>query len=340
MNKRNNSVNTYDVAICAGVSVSTVSHVINKTRFVSEGTRSKVLEAIRDLDYYPNSHAIGLATGCTNMIGVLVSDITNPFLSEIIRSVEKNAVQSGYDIFLCDTNYELSRSSAFGRRFIEQNVDGALIFTTEINNDLIKHLENKKIPIVLLDWGFTNRFVSNIRENFEIGIDQAIKHLIELDHRKFAFIAGPHGLKTADARKEVFINTHNKYLGGLEPIILESDFTISGGWSVMEKMLKTPKRPSAICASNDLMAIGAMCRLKEEGLRIPEDISIIGIDNIPLTMIVDPPLTSINIPRDEVGQIAWKLLMRFINEKEEQGIEEYVDTWLITRSSTDSAKSV
>ncbi|GFP35899.1 LacI family transcriptional regulator, partial [Candidatus Hakubella thermalkaliphila] len=152
-----------DVAARAGVSTSTVSHVINNTRFVSEETRAKVLEAIQELNYYQNAQAKALVTGRSRTIGLIVSDITNPFFPELVRGAERNATQQGYDVFLCNTDYDPERTSSLVRRLIEQKVDGAIIMTTEMEYSLLTSLTAKKIPVVLLDWGITDLLVRNIK---------------------------------------------------------------------------------------------------------------------------------------------------------------------------------
>lgn len=324
-----------DVAKKSSVSASTVSHVINNTRFVSSETKQKVLWAIEELNYYRDARARSLATGKTNIIGLIVSDITNPFFPELISSVEKNATQFGYDVFLCNTNYDPERTSSLVRRLIEKKVDGAIIMTTEMEYRLIKNLTSKKIPVVLLDWGVTDLLVSNIKENFKKGIEEAIDHLVKLGHRNIAFISGPLNLKTATTRKDVFISLIKKYIGTIkEPVIIEGDFKINGGYLAAGKILNLRNRPTAIMASNDLMAIGAIKKIKELGLKIPDEISVIGLDDIFLASIIYPPLTTVNLPRFEIGDIAWKLLQDMMGSENKEGKEEIVNTNLIVRATT------
>jgi LacI family transcriptional regulator len=327
-----------DVAEKSGVSTSTVSHVINNTRFVTEETRLSVLKAIDELNYYRDVRARGLATGKTHIIGLIVSDITNPFFPELIRGAETLATQQGYDVFLCNTDYDPERTSSLVRRLIEKKVDGAIIMTTEMEYALIASLTSKKIPVVLLDWGITDILVSNIKENFHKGIGEAIDHLVQLGHRNIAFISGPLNMKTAKTRRDAFLSLIKKYTSAVEePIIVEGDWKISGGELAAEKILNTPNHPTAILASNDLMAIGAMRKIKEVGLQIPKDISIIGLDDIFLASVVDPPLTTINLPRYEIGKIAWNMLNYLMQNKDEIGKEEIVDTNLTVRGTTRKA---
>jgi DNA-binding LacI/PurR family transcriptional regulator len=330
-------VTMQEVSHKAGVSTSTVSHVINSTRFVSEETRGKVQAAILELNYYPNKHARGLATGKSYSVGLLISDITNPFFPQIVRSVEEGALKSGYDIILCDTNYSSNRASAYITRFIEHNVDGAIILTTETDEKLISRLVERNVPVVLLDWGIVSDCVCNIREDFETGIDEAIHYLIEFGHEKIGFISGPDGFKTVEARKAAFIKATTNQKIPIETFLAENQFTMCGGWQAMDDLFSQPHMPTAIIASNDLMAIGAMKRIKECGLKIPDQISVIGIDDIDIASTVEPQLTSIHIPRRQIGQTAWKQLMGFIKNQATAGREEIIKTCLIKRASTGPA---
>jgi LacI family transcriptional regulator len=203
---------------------------------------------------------------------------------------------------------------------------------------LVVSLTAKKIPVVLLDWGITDILVSNIKENFHKGIEEAIDHLVNFGHRNFAFISGPLNLKTAITRRDAFLSLIKKYSGMVEePIIIEADWKISGGELAAERILNAPNHTTAILASNDLMAIGVMRKIKEVGLQIPKDISIIGLDDIFLASVVDPPLTTISLPRYEIGKLAWNLLNYSMQNKDEIGREEIVDTNLIVRGTTGRA---
>ena len=324
-----------DVASKAGVSVSTVSHVINNTRYVSEETLAKVLEAIKVLNYYQNTQAKGLVTGKSHIIGLVVSDITNPFFPELVRGVEKNAIQQGFDVFLFNTDYDPERAALIIKRLIEQKVDGVIIMTTEIEFGLVSKLTLNEIPLVLLDWGITDNLVSNIKEDFTTGIDEAINHLVDLGHRKIAFISGPLKLKTAKTRKEAFLASMSKFQGIVaEPVIIEGDFKIDGGELAAIEILSSTELPTAIVAANDLMAIGAIKGIKNQGLQVPHDISVIGLDDIFIASILDPPLTTINLPRYKIGEMAWNLLHSLMLNKSNEGSEEVIDTRLVVRGTT------
>ncbi len=328
-----------DVAERAGVSYTTVSHVINKTRFVEDVTKKRVLAAIKELDYHPNILARSFKTGKSYTIGLIVSDITNPFFPEIIRGVQTEAFNSNYDIFLSNTDYDPKKTSLLVNRLIEKKVDGAIIATLETDLNLASYLASNKIPVVLLDWGITDYLISNIRENYTNGMKQAIKHLLELGHKNIAFIAGPENFKTANNRKEVFISVANRYLDKISnQTIIEENLRISGGEAAADKILSLPKLPTAVITSSDLLAIGFIRRIKERGLIVPDDISVIGFNDIFLATFIEPPLSTIGVPRYQIGQLAWKLMNHFIKSKNKKGREEVVDTNFVVRKTTAKAK--
>ena len=328
-----------DVAKVAGVSASTVSLVINKKRFVEQDTKLRVLKAIKDLDYHPNMLAKYLQTGKSYIIGLVVSDITNPFFPEIVRGVELRSVNKGYDTFLCNTDYNPKRTTAVVNRLIEKKVDGAIIMTLERDRNLLEKLTVNKIPVVLFNWERTGQLVSNIKEDFDTGLKEAISHLAGLGHRSIAFISGPLRFTTAQNRKNAFLSILKDYPARIKaPFIIEENFKVDGGESAAEKILSLSEPPTAIIASNDLMAIGTIRKLKEKGYSIPDDFSVVGFNDIMLSSFVDPPLTTINVPRYRMGQIAWNLLYKLISDRDKMGSEQTVDAMLVVRGTTGKVK--
>lgn len=323
-----------DVAERAGVSASTVSHVINETRHVNPETKYKVLNAMQELDYYSSIQAKALATGRTNTIGLIVSDISNPFFPQIIQGIEQLASKDGYDILLFNTSYEVEAINNAARKLIEFHADGALVMTTEINPKSITLLNSKQIPLVLLDWGINKEQTIDIKENFYSGIFEAIDYLIELEHKNITLITGPMEFRSAKTRKDAFIDAVSRYENlPLEISIIESDFSIEGGRQVLNQILEQEHRSTAVLASNDLMAIGLMQQAKLNKLAIPEDLSIIGIDDIPFASLMDPPLTTICVPRDKIYENAWNSLSALLHGTSNGNHNISIDTWLIKRSS-------
>lgn len=325
-----------DVAKAAGVSTATVSHVINHTRFVSEETKQKVLAVIDSCNYTPNAHARTLASGRSSTLGLIVSDIANPFFPEIIKSIQEQAIEHGYDVTLANTNYDPKRTVSCVQRLIEQRVGGVAIMTSEMDLELTRRLAARKVSVVFLDVGTVGPHESNINVNYEKGIRQGVEHLLALGHRHIAYISGPSNLKSAERRRRAFTRTMKKYDDSLHttPLIFEGDFHTTGGQRAAAEILRLTPRPTAILSANDLMAIGALRELKSAGLRVPQDISVIGFDDIPFAALADPPLTTIAIPAAEIGRAAVDALLHTISAEDNIGREIRVSTRLIVREST------
>lgn len=328
-----------DVATLARVSTATVSHVINNTRFVSDGTKRRVLRAIENAGYAPNIHARNLASGQTRTLGLIISDITNPFFPDLVKSIQEKALELGYDVVVLNTNYESERDAPYVQRLLELRVRGVMILTTEMDLSVISRLSSQKIMVVFLDIGKVGPHTSNIRVNYEKGVHQAVEHLLELGHRQIAFVSGPVHFKSAEMRRRAFLGSMKKYRASLhtEPVIYEGDFKLESGERAAKEFLALKSRPTAIIAANDLMAVGAVRELRRAGLRIPKDISVIGCDDIWLARLSDPPLTTIMIPRAEIGIAAVEAVLLKNSAKANAGREIRINTQLLVRESTGAA---
>lgn len=325
-----------DVAERAKVSVATVSHVVNKTRYVAPETRDRVLKAIQDLNYYKDAHARRLAIGQSDFFGLIVSDIENPFFPELIKSFESAALDRGFDLMLSNTNYDPRRTQQAVRKMIENKVRGVAVMTSEFNPALTAELTANRVAVVILDQGDMQPYTSCIRVNYSEGIHEAIQHLVDLGHREIAFIAGPQSLRSAVTRRKAAADALRKHEVEAAPII-EANHRAEGGISAVETLLKSGRFPTAILCSNDLMAIGAMSAIQEAGLRVPEDVSVVGFDDIYFARLARPPLTTVNLPRERVGALAFQALQRIVRSKNSMGAEYSVDTQLVVRKSTGPA---
>jgi LacI family transcriptional regulator len=324
-----------DVAREAGVSTATVSHVINKTKYVTDATRYKVLRAIEKCNYYPNVHARTLASGRSNIIGLLVSDIANPFFPELIKSVEAAAFERGYNVILLNTNYDATRAADYVRRLIELKVAGVALMTSEIHPPLIDELAREHVRVVFHNLGSVGEHMSNIRVDYAVGIEEAVHHLVSLGHHHIVHIAGPTHFRSAVIRREAFLDSMARHLPGRPPPeIYEGDFKFEGGRRAVGEILNSRPLPTALIASNDMMALGAMQELRAAGLTIPRDISVVGFDDITFAAFSEPPLTTICSPRMEIGRRAVEALMMTIERPDQPGMEIRIPTYLITRSST------
>ncbi len=327
-----------DVAREAGVSTATVSHVINNSRFVTEATRVRVLDAIERCNYYPNVLARSLASGRSQMLGVLVSDISNPFFPELVKSIEEAAFERGYDLLLLNTNYDAERTSDYVRRIIQRKVAGVALMTSEMDSELIDKLARCHVSVVFLDAGSAGECMSNLLVDYESGIDEAIRHLVSLRHTRLAYIGGPRRLRSAIKRLEAFQNSVARHLLNAPPALLfEGDFRLEGGRRAARELLAARELPTAVVVANDMMALGVMQECRARGLRIPSDLSLIGFDDIAFAELTDPPLTTVCLPRRELGRMAVEALLMTIEGKERQGVEMHIETRLVVRGSTAEA---
>jgi DNA-binding LacI/PurR family transcriptional regulator len=328
-----------DVAREAGVSTATVSHVINKTRSVSEATRQRVMRAIQSCNYYPNAQARSLASGRSHTLGLLVSDISNPFFPELVKTIETVAFEKGYDVILSNTDYNDERTLNYVRRFIERNVAGVALMTSELDTTLIDELARCHVPVVFLDIGSAGVCMSNLLVNYGAGIEEAIRHLVGLGHRNIAYVGGPGHLRSAAKRLEAFRHSMACQIPGARPpVIYEGDFRLEGGRRAAREIFAADELPTAIIVANDMMAFGVMQECHERGLHVPADISIVGFDDIAFAALSNPPLTTICLPRAELGRQAVEALLATIKDTDRQGVEIYIQTYLVLRDSTAPAK--
>jgi len=327
-----------DIARLAKVSETTVSHVINKTRFVEADTKNRVQIAIKKLNYQPNLLARSLATGKTNTIGLVISDIKNPFYPEIIQGIEEVAVKNNYNIFLCNTDYDLEKGMNSINALIKRKVDGLIIASSQIDYAFLEEIIKRDVNLVLVDWGNKKAFSDTLHFDYYSGILESIDHLISLGHRKIFFISGPENYETSRVRMKSFIDAINQIKDhDIHYEIIKGNHKIKGGIKAIRKMLKE-QLPTAIICSNDLTAIGAVLACKEEDIRIPESLSIIGLDNIKLTEIITPQLSTVELDRYKIGKVAMEFMINRIEKKEMDRQFYTFNTRLIIRNSTHKSR--
>jgi LacI family transcriptional regulator len=328
-----------DVAYQAGVSKSTVSHVINQTRMVNGDTRERVLHAIAELDYRPSGIARSLVSQKTKTAGLLISDVGNPFYHEVIMGVEEVALAHGYSIFLCNTGYDVGRGMKFIRSLIERSVDGVLFMSSSMQIEMVDDLIRRNIHAVVLDWGGVQvqEMAATITIDFSVGLCQAVQHLVSLGHRLIAYVSGPLDFWTSQFRKDAFFSALEQ--NGLDPAqapVIQGDLRIEGGGRAFQEMMQATPRPTAVVAANDLTALGILWAARNYGLRIPEDLSIVGLDDIELVSRVTPALTTIALPRFEIGRLAMQVLLSMVEESAPT-VRQVVSTKLVVRASTSRA---
>ncbi|MBE2893763.1 substrate-binding domain-containing protein [Spirabiliibacterium falconis] len=324
-----------DIAKLAQVSTSTVSHVMNNTRYVSDEVRQKVLRVVQELNYTPSSLARSLKIKETNTIGMLVTASDNPFFSEMIRSVERYCQRNHYNLILSYTDGDTQRLSKNVDTLIRKQIDGLLLMCSESDWKIDEQLYQRlTLPIVIMDWWPTPLRADKIHENSEYGGYLATKTLIEHGHTHIAIITGNlnksialnrlQGYKTALCESGIALN---------HALILEGDFSVESGIKNMHTLLQQSPRPSAVFACSDTIAIGAYHAIWQAGLQVGKDISIIGYDDIHMTQYLTPPLSTIHQPKNTMAKNAVEILLDKINHPQRENRIIQFEPILVLRNS-------
>jgi LacI family transcriptional regulator len=323
-----------EIARRARVSTATVSRAINHVPTVDPQLAKRVWKVVDELGYYPNTQARALVSGRSRILGLIVSEITNPFFPEIVQTFETLAVENNYEILLTSTVHDPKRMEMSVRRMIERRVEGVAILTFGMEDSLIEHLRFRKVPLVFVDVGPDAPLVANIRIDYQHGIRQAVQHLAALRHTKIAFITGPLHLKSALARKTAF-ELSMAEIGLPADLIVEGDHTLDGGKTALTKLIGSRRRPTAILCSNDMTAIGVIREAYDLDIEIPEDLSVIGFDDIRFAQFTTPPLTTVQMSQSELAKLAFRALMNDVGKESPGHRSDYrLITSLILRDST------
>lgn len=330
-------MNIRQIAKRAKVSTATVSRTINRIPTVDPRLSKRVWKVIEESGYHPNIQARALVSGRSHILGLVVSEITNPFFPEIVQAFENIAVEHGYEILLASTVHDPKRMDMSVRRMTERRVDGVAVMTFGMEDLLLEDPELSNVPLVFVDVGPKRPRVSNIQIDYVSGIRQAVQHLAALRHERIAFISGPWALKSAISRRRAFERAMIEI--GLEVqknLVLEGDHTLEGGVTAMRALLSLPERPSAVLCSNDMTALGVMHKCYEEGLAIPGNLSLVGFDDIRLAQFVLPPLTTVRMSQSELARIAFHALLTELEREvpSKVGTEYLLETSLVLRDST------
>jgi DNA-binding LacI/PurR family transcriptional regulator len=298
------------VAALAKVSIATVSRTINQSPAVSQKLSQRVWQAIEQLNYFPNTHARSLVSGRSRILGIIVENITNPFFPELISSFEEIAVAHGYEILVSSTNINsATQLTTCVRRMLERKVEGVAVLTFGSEESVLDQLAVHNLPIVLAEFHLDDPNVSTILLDYSSGIHAAVAHLVSLGHTRIGFLAGPHTLHSAMTRLDAFKQTmQESNLEVHKSWIIECDHTLKGGIHGFEKLMALKSRPTALICSNDMTAIGVLRAVYMAGLRVPEDLSVIGLDDIDFAEFTLPPLTTIRLSRSELAKAAFDAL--------------------------------
>lgn len=333
------TVSIRDVAKLAGVSNATVSRVINGSGLVTPETTRRIQEVIRELKFVPNQSAVLLKGGKSRIYGVIIPDITNPFFLEMVKIFEGLLFEHDLELLLANTDFRPSRTQRSIHRMLLRRVDGLAFMGPEHEAATLNSLVHNRIPVVTTGHHRTAPGISDIVVDFHDGMAQIVKHLKELGHRNVGYIGGTEGLATSRDRRDSFLDAVVKHgLSSREGWIVEGDYKISGGSDGMEAILSQEEMPTAVIAVNDVTAIGALRKAHERGLRIPEDISVVGCDDIEVSDMVYPPLTTVRISRRQYAEILFEALQWGTKNLSEPGRVLSLPTKLVVRQSTGPAR--
>jgi DNA-binding LacI/PurR family transcriptional regulator len=334
--RRSLAMNLDAVAQRAGVSTSTVSRVLNNLEIVKTSTRSRVLKAAEELNYHPNLHARSLARGKSRILGIIVSNMENPFFLDIYRTLESDAHARGLEVVVANTDYRSEQLVASVQLMIGLRAAGLAVIVSEMEEHLIQTVANSRIPAAFYDVGTPEKNITNIRVDYRKGIKKTVSYLNSLGHRRMAFIGHHSTLGPISERRKTFLESVHRYSSAEAKIFAGPD-GLEGGRQAARELLESGFRPTAILCVNDFMAVGVMRELREEGLQIPRDVSVTGFDNIKLAEFCSPPLTTVHIPREQIGHIIFENIVGNGDQRRETGREIVIDPELVLRDSTGPA---
>jgi DNA-binding LacI/PurR family transcriptional regulator len=300
-------MNLRDVAKKARVGSATVSRVLNSHPDVKSSTRARVLRAIEDLKYRPNLHARTLAGGKTRVLGVVMVNLYNPFFTDICAAMETNAVRRGYEIALSNAHTDIRKVLPSVHRFLGQKVAGLALFP-ENEPGILAELREANIPVVLFDAGEAGGNITAIHFDHRKGMRMLVDLLHALGHRRMAYIAAPRLLPPTEARRLEFLDTAARYSVETRIVNPVAD-GYAGGREATRELLRSGFAPTAILCVNDWIAVGAIRELRNQGLSVPGDVSVTGFDNITIAEYCCPSLTTIHIPRAEIGRLVVEALL-------------------------------
>ena len=324
-----------DVAERAGVSVTTVSHVINNTRNVNPSTRQRVEEAMHNLGYQPNVLARSLRKGETYTIGIILPDSTNPYFAEVVRGIEDSSFSQGYSVILCNSDNDLEKERLYTNVLLEKQVDGIIMVAAGSSGETIQYLQERDIPLVLVDRRVPNIEADYVLANNQQGGFLATNHLIDLGHRAIACIAGPADVQVSCERATGYHRAlETAEIKIWDKWIVEGDFQYQSGYDAVRVLFEGEPRPTAIFACNDLMAIGACRYAHENDYHVPNQLSIVGFDDVRLAGYTNPPLTTVRQFKHEMGSLAAQLLLERLNQRDIAPRIEILDMELVVRDST------
>jgi DNA-binding LacI/PurR family transcriptional regulator len=292
------------------------------------------MRAASELKYHPNLHASSLARGRSRTLGIIVSNMENPFFFDIFRTLESDAHHRGYQVVVANTDYQAKQLVTSTRLMIGWRVAGLAAIVSEMDSDLIEMLNNNRIPVVFYDVGTPKKNITNIRVDYRKGMKKIVEYLHALGHTRMAFIGHHVTLGPIDERRKSFLETVALFSPKPQIHLASGADGLEGGRQAVRELLASGPRPTAIICVNDFMAVGVLRELREQGLRVPEDVSVTGFDNIRLAEFSSPPLTTVHIPREQIGHVMFENLVADSQKHGAAGRELVIDPEFVVREST------
>ena len=332
-------MNLKEVATRAGVSTATVSRVLSNTIQVKPTTRALVMKVVTELNYHPNLQARTLAGGKSKTLGMIVSNLENPFFLDIHRTLERDAHQHGYELVIANTDYSPAQLASAVRMMLGRKVDGLAIIVSEMTDELVAELANSKLPLVLYDVPSPHENIINIHINYRRGIERVVDYLHSLGHVRFAFIGHHSMLGPTGEREKAFIEAVSRFAPVSKWFVVTNQDGLEGGRKAAREVLASGFCPTALVCVNDLMAIGALRELRDQGIRVPHDMSLTGFDNIELSEFCYPSLTTVHLPRERIGHLVFDHLVPEAARIKPNGREIVIDPEFIVRESTGPARA-
>jgi LacI family transcriptional regulator len=325
----------YDVARLAGVSTATVSRALNGTGQIAPRTRATIEAAVEQLGYRPNTIARSLVTKSTQTIALLLPDITNPFYAALVSGIQQSALSHGHTMLLCTTENDPEREEHYLRVLRAKQVDGALVDGLVLPSDTIARFVEDGFPIVCLDRDIDSRSIPLVQVDNRLGGRLATEHLISLGHSRVAHVMGARELGISDERLAGYRD--ELAAAGVETaasLVEEGRFTEEGGHEAARALLERNPDLTAIFAANDLSAVGVLNAIAETGRRVPEDISVVGFDDLRLAAFTSPPLTTVRQPAVEIARLATELLIGLTRGKQVEQMRHQLEPELVVRASS------
>jgi DNA-binding LacI/PurR family transcriptional regulator len=326
------------VAKKAGVSSATVSRVLNNASVVKNSTRARVMRAARELNYHPNLHARSLARGHSRTLGIILSNMENPFFFDIFRTLESLARGRGYEAVVANTGYRSEQLVSSVQLMIGWRVAGLAAIVSEMDDDLIQTITDSRVPCVFYDVGKPSRNITNVRVDYRQGVNKTVEYLHNLGHTRIAFVGHHASLAPINERRSAFLEAVSRFAPGAQTQVTEGTDGLQGGCQAAHEILASGFKPTAIVCVNDFMAVGVLRELRAQGIGVPQDISVTGFDNIGLSEFCSPPLTTVHIPRDQIGRTIFEFLVPDPRRPRTKGHEVVINPELVVRESTGPAR--